>query len=604
MKFRLVFFFALSLTLSVLLYGCGGGNSGEPAPGSTATLEASKGCIDCHSGVNSPVVAGARITEEWKNSNHNTAKSGATFGAGCADCHEPQVGHPNNCSRCHGGTPSAANVTGTDITRNPDEQLKCFKCHHSRSLSRGHFNNMTTGSSYPAEFVTQNNIGKCRICHNPHDVSTLMPLNKDWAESGHGNVTAKPWTEQDFKTNTSCIRCHTATGFKNFVFNNFTTPFPTATWATPGDKSREVLSCDTCHASYDFKNSVRKTRPFTAPYNKNLDKKTFPDVGGSNICIACHSGRESMATILAMTTMSSATTTTSGFKNPHYMAAAGLMYMTTGFTNFTTMTTKAASGNTYAASYTMYYGSGSTPTGNISSTHRKLGTPLINGDSHNTAAFVPGKFDADGPCVTCHMNATGKPDRKTSHTFGVNANAFNQVCINCHSSEGTTILTGDNFQSVFLEEQALVFQNALNLAIKLLKDRYNITYTAATNPYFFEANGKSVTNWKRGRSNTEAKRLMGACYNINLLVKEPAAYVHGRTFTRRLIYDTIDYLDDGKINMSTGATAIASAMKDLNNALIYVKGASSTDPLTTPSYTYLAGYNRTTGAWNTPYERP
>ncbi|HXE96592.1 MAG TPA: hypothetical protein VN642_09315 [Dongiaceae bacterium] len=576
-----------------LLSGCGDGNSGTS--GSRATLKISQLCIDCHAGANDPVVATAKITEEWKISKHNSE----IVGAGCIDCHEPQVGHPNVCSRCHGGAPSAFNATGTDVVRNPDAEKKCYKCHGAITLSPGHFTNNTSANA-PGSFVSRNYANKCRACHNPHDVTTLLPINRDWAKSGHGNPNGAAWQHYDFKgaDRLACMRCHTATGYINFI-TGAEGATASKMWTTTTDKTKEVLSCIACHETYDFKNSVRKIGAFTAPYNA---PNTFPNVGASNLCIACHSGRENMASILAMTNMSGATSPT--LKNSHYMAAAGLMYMTTGFTNFTTMTTKAAATNTYGASYTMYYGSGTAPTGNISSTHRKLGTPMINGDSHNPAAFVPGSFDADGPCVTCHMNATGQADRKTSHTFGINANAFNQLCIKCHGAEGTTTLTGDNFETVFIEEQSLVFQNALSLAIKLLKDNYGITYDSATNPYFFNANGKSVTNWKRGRSNAEAKKLMGACYNINLLKREPGAYAHGRTFVRRLIYDTIDYLDDGKINMSTGATALASGMKGLNNAVIYVKGTSANDPATTASYTYLAGYNRTSGAWNTPYERP
>lgn len=605
------FLFLGIVTLSAwALGGCGGGTSGVSVTGgSTATLEASQNCLDCHSGGGDPVVVTAKITDEWLISNHNTATSGKLYGAGCIDCHEPRPGHPSSCSRCHNGAPSSMNITdvNNDVVKNPDEQMKCFKCHHAATLSVAHFNNLTTGSSYPAEYVTKNNLGKCRLCHNPHDVTTLLPVNRDWAASGHGNTTAAPWTEQEFKTKTSCIRCHTSTGFINFVLNNFTTPFPSTTFATAGDKSREVLSCNTCHTSYDFKNSIRKTRPFVAPYNNNNSKITFPDVAASNLCIACHAGRESMATILALSNMSGAS-----FKNPHYMAAAGIMYMTTGFTNFTTMTTKASSTYSYAASYTMYYGSGSTPAGNVSSTHRKLGTTLINGDSHNRALFVPGQFDGLGPCVTCHMNATGRPDRGVSHTLGINAGAFNQVCGNCHGAEGTTTLTGDTFRADFLEEQSLAFQNTIALAVKLLKDRYGITFAAATNPHFFEANGTSVTNWTRraalpcGKLNTvDAKRLMGACFNIALLSKEPGAYAHGRTFARRLLYDTIDFLDDGRIGMSTGATALASGMVDTHNVAIFTRGTSELDPATSASYAYLVGYNRTTGAWNTaPYERP
>lgn len=596
MRFVHYFPVVLSIVCSAAISGCGDGNHGVQSTASAASLESSQGCIDCHSDVSSPVVATAKITEEWKSSNHNTSKSGRQYGAGCADCHEPENGHPGSCSRCHGGVPSAVNVTGSDIIRNPEEQLKCYKCHHARSLSAGHFNNYSTATY--AEFVTKDNAAKCRNCHNPHDVTTLMSLNKDWAASGHGNTRSAAWSDRDFKTNTSCIRCHTATGFANFLKSEFTTPFPAQSWATAGDKSREVLSCDACHASYDFINSIRRTKPFVAPYNNNLDQKTFPDVGASNQCIACHSGRESMASILAMGTMSSASTATSGFKAPHNMVAAGIMYMTTGFTDFTDMTTKASDTYTYADSYTIYYGSGTVPAGNISSTHRKLGTSLINGDSHNAAAFVTGMYDTNGPCVTCHMNATGRPDRKTSHTFIVNANAFDQVCINCHSSSGATNLTGINFKTAFVDKKRVVFQNAVNLATKLLKDRYGITYNAAAYPYFFEANGSAVKNWKRGHSDNEAKRLMGACYNIHLLTKDPGAFIHGRSYARRLVYDTIDYLDNGIIDMSTGATALATY------PLVYTKGLTANSSLTTASYAYLAGYNITTGVWNSPYERP
>jgi hypothetical protein len=48
--------------------------------------------------------------------------------------------------------------------------------------------------------------------------------------------------------------------------------------------------------------------------------------------------------------------------------------------------------------------------------------------------------------------------------------------------------------------------------------------------------------------------------------------------------------------MSVGATAVAY------NPAKYVKGATSAAP-TSESFKYLAGYNRTTGAWNA-LERP
>lgn len=90
---------------------------------------------------------------------------------------------------------------------------------------------------------------------------------------------------------------------------------------------------------------------------------------------------------------------------------------------------------------------------------------------------------------------------------------------------------------------------------------------------------------------------MGACFNINVLNREPAAFVHARTYARRLLYDSIDFLDNKKIDMSVGATAVAY------DPVKYVKGTLATSPETTEDYKYLAGYDRKTGVWNT-LQRP
>ena len=98
---------------------------------------------------------------------------------------------------------------------------------------------------------------------------------------------------------------------------------------------------------------------------------------------------------------------------------------------------------------------------------------------------------------------------------------------------------------------------------------------------------------------------MGACFNINLLIRDPGEFAHARTYSRRLIYDTIDFLDDKTINLSVSATALATSPS------VYGKGESAfTDgtlttlaPGTTEAMTYLIAWSRSTGKWSTP-ERP
>jgi hypothetical protein len=404
----------------------------------------------------------------------------------------------------------------------------------------------------------------------------------------------------------TCQKCHTATGASNYLtspatydpnnndFSHLIGYDPTAReniWAKKtGSPQNELLYCWGCHKNA-AKGLLRTPGAITADYKFKGTGATsanavFPDVGQSDICISCHSGQAGGETVNALT----GTMDNVSFVNSHYLAVAGLMYVKSGFINFIDLST-AIGTSTYGKSLTSDVDGGA-----VTSTHRKLGTTAINGDSHNTAAFTAGNFDSNGPCVTCHMQATGQSTRTTSHTFEINWNAFNQVCIKCHDEEGGVALDNTNFEELFIDEQAVPFQNALALALNQLA-KYNIIYNPASYPYFYDNNLSpvaAVKDWTRSGllAPADAKKLMGACFNINLLTREPAAYVHARTYTRRLIYDTIDFLDDQLINMSTNATAV------LYDNVIYVRGTLATSPETTESYKYLTKYSRTTGAWD------
>jgi hypothetical protein len=395
----------------------------------------------------------------------------------------------------------------------------------------------------------------------------------------------------------TCQRCHTATGASNYLSSPATYDYKnndfshltgwvkaSAGKATTPSPQQEVLYCWGCHSNAGT-GALRNPGAVTAEYKFNGVLAQFPDVAASNVCITCHAGLQSGEAITALTNLTNA-----AFINPHYIASAGLMYVKDGFIDFIDRNTVIGT-STYGKSLISDADGGA-----LTSTHRRLGTTAINGDSHNPAAFTPGNFDKNGPCVTCHVQATGQPKRGSSHLFGIDWSAFNEVCIKCHSEEGGVPLTAANFQHLFIEEQAVPFQDALALGFDLLLKKFNISYNQAVYPYFYDLKlgpTAAVRDWTRGGalSTADAKKLMGACFNLGLLKREPAAYVHARTYARRLLYDTIDFLDNGKIDMSVGATAVAY------NPVKYVRGATSAAP-TTESYKYLAGYNRTSLAWN------
>ncbi len=614
MSFKKLSIMLLSaVSLAALMSGCGSsakeGNTSTTALDSVAKVDEST-CAQCHgSAYNSQ--SGMPIYSEYVQSKHFTQ------GVGCQGCHGGGAQH---------------NGVGPIPYTNPDTAGKCWGCHQPAFLGKynanklptaieaAHFTNMTGAGVHPAMFVSTNFQNGCTACHEPHNplLGKGAAERKAWASSGHGDINSPAFATEDFKESTSCIRCHTSTGYSNFLANNWTTPFPSTTWAMAGDTTREVLTCRTCHVNDSF--TVKSAPAFVAPYNNNKNPKTFPSASKSNLCIACHSGRESSDTIESVTDFTNA-----GFKNSHYKAGAALMYMASGFDNFTSATTKIGT-TTYQK--TMTPDNVSVPTygiaGGVTSTHRKLGTTLINGDGHNPAVFVPGSFDDNGPCVTCHLNANGAPTGNdpatgrrpaTGHSWQIDGNAFTQVCINCHTSEQGVTLTADNFQTAFLEEQAAGFTDALGLIQNQLLTKYNISYNADAYPYFYDEllplkNGskQQVKDWTRGTKNqVYGKRLMGAAFNLNMLTKDAGAYVHARTYVRRLVYDSIDWLDDNNMNFSTGATALTAL------PAVYTKGSSAytggapyaggtLTTGTTASMAYLIGWTGT-GAWSTP-ERP
>ncbi len=562
-------------------------------------------CISCHEATR--VITGQNLVTDYKQSGHYTntswtanAKNGSAT-TGCAGCHGTQH---------------------QDLA--PSASGRCFECHGANlSLKHTSTSALIAGEANPARYLNLTGTN-CSACHEPHNpINGAGKLQRtQWEASGHGDIAAPPWAHYDFTTRDVCNSCHTAEGFAKAVGNNFTNK---AAFSTTMTRGKQPLTCDGCHSSNDFKNSVRSlSAAYVTPYAAStVASNTFPDkafVGNSNICFPCHAGLNGGKNV-ENTTLNLAATTFGSF-NSHYMAAAGVMYVKNGFTAFTSASapvkvsgvaastsastnvplfTSAGAFKNYTSipkGYVFTYGNSLTSSadgGAIGSTHRILGTPAMANDSHTLGRDLL----KGGPCVTCHM---GNAD----HTWGINANSFNTACYKCHSTEGTTTLTAANFKTVFVEEQAVPFQNALTVAKYYLNQKYGIDYDQASYPYFWIAgstdhiaSANQFKDWTKGGALTtvQAKKLVGACFNINLLSREPAAYVHARTYVRRLLYDTIDFLDNGTMDMSV--TTSAAAVPTIGTLYTLTPDASTAST----SLSYLKAYNRTGNAWY-PSERP
>jgi hypothetical protein len=550
--------------------------------GSRSTFAASRKCIQCHSGTDPSVptisrVTGELITGEWIKSPHNTQSPANTtrFGSSCQGCHGSGHNHPNSCSQCHG---NSSPVEATFI--NPDATLQCNKCHGPRAkrepalpshypvitkamrLSPTIWTNMSS-----AGYVTAKSTGKCRGCHDPHDI-TLLQQNRDWAKSGHADTKASSWIRNDFKSQDNCSRCHTATGYVKFLSTG-----DTAAWAkaNSSDKTKEVLRCNGCHVDYSWKRRAGNTKGIDGvqlPYGSfdstiglygkvaNDDTSTvINDTGNSNLCINCHSG---LASGRAIALGNEATLLHNSFVevDPHSFAAAGNLYAISGYE------------------------------------YRPHDDYLLIDPITGTNFFVHDHIGLDGsiglgtnrgPCVGCHMDNKGHtfmPVALTPAGSGPRGlidgtiTAFPAVadsCGKCHTLGEPHDLSFGAASDI--RNRKSEYKTRLAELETLLESKYGIVYDPDNFPYFWPDTVTNHTNpdYAYGSPGNQTsippvpaqppwpdKGVLGAAFNLNTCFRDPGGYAHNYRYTSRLIYDSLDYLDDGLLNNSYTSSAFPS----------------------------------------------
>ncbi|ABQ27443.1 multiheme c-type cytochrome [Geotalea uraniireducens] len=554
----------LSLLIAVMT-GCGSDNSGSQT--ALSTFAASEACIRCHTTTNniSPVT-GMNIVEEWKLSTHNTSN-----GASCIDCHGEGNGHPNSCGVCHGGSsPVSAGF------HNPEQAGLCNNCHgpnHPDDVmilnSPQHFGNMTASLpniKYRASFVSSQYVSNCRKCHNPHNPSSAIEIARQWADSGHGNTLAGARTAYDFKTRgtyepvnlsfqNNCVRCHTTTGFINFVASGYSDQRPFAGPQYPvvlypsvsTDKTKEVTGCNACHDdgkgnAYSYKlRALPQVRIYynyssanTSPTVKlNNMPVYFPDAGPSNICISCHAGRGigRMITVAAANFFNFSTSTSI---SAHDFAGAGNLFQQSGY---------EYSGRSYTSSAFL---------------HDEIGFNNTNSTGSR------------GPCITCHMKSdeshsflpvTFDNQQASDPSAVAIAGIISRTCSKCHNGAIQPAWTAQTLQA-----RRAGFQAALAILNGVLAQKRGSTKT------WEKLDGVII---KGTGPNT-----MGANFNYGLLKNDWGAYAHNDLYAKRLIYDSLDWLYDrdlvSKTNTGGYATDVEAAINGVttaknpwNSAVIY-----------------------------------
>jgi len=405
--------------------------------------------------------------------------------------------------------------------------------------------------------------------------------------TGHGwSWTHYPWDKTndtvpgDRTGRAACQRCHTSTGVSNFLnapdtydpANNLFSHL--ANWtATTGSDQNEMLYCWGCHVSVDT-GELRDPGALTVDYS-NGASVTFPDSAASNTCIACHSGRENGDSITNSTDPDGIL----NFLNSHYLTAGGTVFATGGY-EYAGLDYAFAAGDSHQ---NIGYGA-ATPSGNAN----------FDAVSDNYTS---------GPCVTCHFNSSDADGLDRSHTLSpftetvAEGTVLNSVCVVCHTSRGVGDSANLWFGKDFVETDFVVGVVAphkgrmlgAQLALQAVLASKGILADFSAYPYFFADSGfgggiagngllepgeidrnNGFTNWASIYTFAEWKNVMGAAFNLNLVAHDPGAAAHNRRYARRLIYDSIDFMDDGLMNGSTNATVTAQAAPYTASALNYV----------------------------------
>jgi hypothetical protein len=612
------------------------------------------GCESCHGGGALHVDKGgvgpigfAVYTAGVISGTTSSVQVSAQF-ATCTSCHE--LLDPNDPVSFPTLTPVHSAASGTAPT---GTQYNITDTHFAtpNSWLSSRLNTHSTSTDYIAIFGYAMDYADekvCSNCHNPHKNPTI---NSEWAKSAHadpqgikidprsgapvGTFTfSSAWAHYNWSTNAACQRCHTTTAFVAFAdaLRSGDTAFankinlgtvksvPSNTFWKP-----EMLKCNGCHT--DNRGTLRNPGAITANYDLlsgtnylAIVSHTYPDIAGSNVCMACHVGREIGDTIkgtndpalLSAGTITSLNFGSRSLINSHYLTAGATVFGVSGYT-FT--------GRDYS-NLDIYM-------------HDKIGTSAAPNTGSN------------GPCAGCHMS---RPNKNGNHLFlpvsrtanGAITGIASEVCFKCHGPNDELMLDLVKTQKTLYKEAIEALKDALEMRSYYFADfspymytlrartspitpatvtvtigspvvtlnsglwskvtgtaypntgadrfrvnddgQYYAIETVDTNiatitlsaPYAGPTNtdaeytiiGSSVTNWlttttpfyptapvdtdKTG--STTGKNNMGAAFNFNLLEHDPGAYAHNRYYVKRLIYDSLDWLDDNLMNYSVGKT--------------------------------------------------
>ncbi|MCU0771318.1 MAG: hypothetical protein MUE94_06055 [Verrucomicrobia bacterium] len=247
-------------------------------------------CQLCHSGGYIPDKVGP-----WSKTGHATAFSRAIdsvdhFAEYCVACHA--VGYDKDARAVNDGFDDRATASNWVFPTNfvpgnwsnmvanfPDvaeaANVQCENCHgagsqHAYSLGD------------PDKISVSFSAGDCGQCH---DAAPYHVKNDEWRNSRHAIATRYPTGE----SRASCVKCHSAIGFVDFVAGT-----------TPPRTAYEAISCAGCHDPHAPTNNPYILRTIAdvklADTSKPGGQTVITNGGQGKLCMNCHQGRRDVLT--------------------------------------------------------------------------------------------------------------------------------------------------------------------------------------------------------------------------------------------------------------------------------------------------------------------